>query len=102
MSEEQQHAVIGRTLAEYQAAKKKLAALYAEAERLGNLFTSVGHSLRSNHSLGNQQYGAPQFDPNAWPSGEQLVQINTDIHNASVEKKRLGSLLNEAGFAQPD
>ena len=47
MSEEQEHAAIGKTVEEYGKTKKRLAALLSEADRKGSVLKSVAKGLMS-------------------------------------------------------
>lgn len=101
MSDEQQDAIIGRTLKEYQAAKKKLAALYAESEYFGNYLTAVGHSLRTSHRIRlSGDFSSVGLEK--WPTAEQLKHLADEISATDAEKKRLADLLKIAGFEQPE
>ena len=96
MSEQDQDAIIGRTLREYGDAKKELAALHAEAERIGNDLTGVGHALRTIHSLAGVA-GYSRFDPDSFPTAQQLVKLAAEIKTARDSKDRLGKILSDAG-----
>ena len=96
MSEEQQDAVIGRTLREYKDAKKTLAALYAEAEKIGNDLTGVGQALRSKHALDGVG-GFRAFDSTTFPTVDQLTGLIADIEATRANKNRLSQILKDAG-----
>lgn len=100
MSEADQDAILGRTLRECKAAQTELAALYAEAEHIGNYVTAVGHSLRTNHSLGGVSFGNSivQFDPAMFPTVQRLTTLVAEIATVSAKKDRLEKLLGEAGY----
>jgi hypothetical protein len=101
MSTPEQDAIIGRTLREYGESKKKLAALYAEAERIGNDLTGVGHALRTSHSLAGVP-GFSRFDPAEFPTVDHLVSLASEIERARTDKTRLATILRDAGHQIPD
>lgn len=103
MSEADQDAVIGRTLREMRDAKKELAALHAEAERLGNYLTAMGHALRTNHSLWAGAFGGNtgRLDIKDYPTGDSLMELSRRIDTVGGEKQRLEKLLVEAGYPLP-
>jgi hypothetical protein len=105
MSEDQQDAVLGRTLKEYQAARRHLAALHAEAGSVGHYLSAAGHALKTNHSLYPGEHFGPSsetVDIRKWPTANQITQLVEDIIAAQREKNRLGSLLEDAGFTQSE
>jgi hypothetical protein len=103
MSEDQQDAIIGRTLKEYQTARKTLAALHSQAEYLGNYLGAAGAAIGTNHSLWVEHYGtfSGAVDLEHWPTREQINALIQDIVAAQREKNRLAALLKDAGFEQP-
>lgn len=104
MSEEQENTIIGRTLKEYQAARKHLAALQAEAEYLGNYLSVAGDALRTRHNLWAVDFGisSEDIDLKKWPTADQLKQLVEEIIAAQREKNRLAAILKDAGFEQPE
>jgi len=100
MSMSEQDAIIGRTLREYQEAKKALAALFAEAERFGNYLTAVGHALRAHHSLTSGEFGTHggQLDPDKFPAATKLSELVAEIDQTTATKKRLAETLRNAGY----
>ena len=104
MSEAEQDAVIGRTLREYHDAKKELAALYAEAERLGNYLTAMGHALRTHHSLSSGEFGSygGKLDVDKYPTADGLSELASEIEQVTATKKRLAETLRSAGYDPKD
>ena len=102
MSEEQENAVIGRTLKEYQAAKKRLAALCAEAERIGAYLSIAGHALQTNHNLYAGEHSDGTVDLANWPTAEQLRALIEEIVAVRREKSRRAEILKDAGLDQPE
>jgi hypothetical protein len=104
MSEDQQDAIIGRTLREYQAARKHLAALRAEAESLGHYLIGAGNALRENHNLWSVNNGiySADVDLKKWPTAEELKKLVNEIIAAQGEKNRLAGILKDAGFERPE
>jgi hypothetical protein len=103
MSESDQDAIIGRTLREYRDAKKELSALHAEAERIGNYLTAVGHALLTHHALSSGAYGSygGKIDAREWPTVELLNRLSDDIERTRKNKERFEKLLTEAGYPLP-
>jgi hypothetical protein len=102
MSEDQQDAIIWRTLKEYQAARKRLAALYAQAEYFGDYLSVASHALKTNHSLWAGEHSGGMVDLAKWPTVEQIKQLVDDIVTAQGEKNRRAEILKDAGFEQPE
>jgi hypothetical protein len=103
VSDEQRQAIIGRTLEEYQAARKQLAALHAEAEYLGNYLSAAGDALRRRHSLWTVDFGisSGDVDLTKWPAADQLKRLVQEIFAGQAEKNKLAAILKDAGFEQP-
>lgn len=104
MSDEQQDAVLGRLLREYGNEKKRLVALQAEAERIGNYFTALGHALRKNHSLSAKGFGDWQgnVDLAHLPTPQHIQTLVDDLIHSRINKDSLGRKLEDAGFPSKD
>jgi hypothetical protein len=102
MSQEQENEVLGRTLKEYQAARRRLAALHAEAESLGGYLSTAGYALKTNHTLWAGEHTGGLIDLARWPSAEQITQLLNEIPTAQREKSRLAAILEQSGYKQPE
>ena len=101
MSEEEQAAILWRTLERHQAARKRLAALYAQAEDLGEYMPVASHALKTNHNLWAGEHSGGEVDLEKWPTAAQLKQLVEAIV-AVQREKRLAAILKDAGQPQPD
>lgn len=88
MSEDQKNAVIGRTSKEYQAAKRQLASLYAEAERFGYYLVGAGDVLRLRHNLwlGEHSGLAGDVDLSQWPTADHVRMLLTKSPKPKAKK----------------
>ena len=107
MSEDQENAVIGRTLKQYQAARRRLAVLHAEAERLGDYLIDAGDALKTRHNLWLGEHAIPSedVDLNRRPTADHLsdlVKQIKQIFEAQGENRRFAAILGDAGFRQPE
>jgi hypothetical protein len=102
VSEEQQDAILGRTLKEYQAARKQLGILHAQAEYLGDYLSAAGYALKTNHNLWAGEHSGGEVDLKEWPTADQLKQLVEEIVAAQRKKNRLAEILKDAGFAQSE
>jgi hypothetical protein len=101
VSEEQQNEIIGRTLKEYQGARKKLAALHAQAEYIGEYLSIAALALKKNHSLYAGEHSGGLVDLAQWPTVDEIKQLVEDINATQGEKNRRSEILKDAGFEQP-
>ena len=103
MSAEEQDAVLGRMLREHGEPKKKLVALHAEAERIGNLFTALGHALRTSHDLHASGFASHgHVDLALLPDQATIKQLVEQIAQVESRKKHLASQLLGAGYNLKD
>jgi hypothetical protein len=104
MSEDQENALLGQAVKDYQAAKRRLACLHAEAERLGNYLVAAGDALRLRHNLWLGEHCIPsgELDLTRWPTSDQIQGLVKEIFTAQGEKSRLAEHLKDAGFPQPE
>lgn len=105
MSSEEQDRILGRVLREHGEAKAKLAALHAEAERLGSYFNELSAALRKNHSLDFRWVSAGQPGSTAlndYPSKADLEQLAEDIREVTDARNALAARLRAAGYEVKD
>lgn len=103
MSDEQQHEILGRTVEEFLTAKRKLAALHAQAEYVGAYLAKAGDALRERHSLWVIDYDLTpghELDLGAWPTAADLTRLVQEIKAVQSEKNRLAAILDDAGYPQ--
>jgi hypothetical protein len=103
MSEDERDAIIGRTVRQHNEAVRDLAALYAESEHIGNFLTTLGHALRTSHSLYAGSFGSSSgtVDLDKLPTRERLEQLVADLKTAHANRDRLADILRSAGFEPP-
>ena len=102
MSDEQQKAILWGTLEKYQAARKHLAALHAHAEDLGDYLSVASHALKTNHNLWAGEHSGGLVDLEKWPTASQLKELVEETIAVQREIRRLGEILKDAGFPQPE
>ena len=103
MSDEQQLAAIGRTVEDYAACKKKLAALEGEAIKEGNMLFEIGNALRTADrggasglvALVNSRIG--QF-----PTADSIRILAQDIKTEFDRKNQLYAALKNMGIEPKD
>jgi hypothetical protein len=101
MSDEEQNQILGSTVEEFVAAKKKLAALHAKAEHLGIYLAKAGDALRERHSLWVIDYEMTpghELDLKNWPTADELKRLVQEIRATQNEKSRLAGILEDAGY----
>jgi hypothetical protein len=98
VSDEQQKAILWGTLGKYQAARKRLAALQAQAEDLGNYLSIASYALKTNHNLWAGEHSGGMVDLEQWPTADQIKQLIEEIVATQTEKNRRAAILKDAGF----
>lgn len=103
MSEEQEHAAIGKTVEEYGKTKKRLAALLSEADRKGSVLKSVAKGLMSySRTAGAVRCGDTPEGMDHLPSREEVQALVQDILEALKRKENLVEQLRQAGVDPKD
>jgi len=106
MSTEEQQAAIGRTVEQYAASKKKLAALQSEATKIGNSLTEIGQSLRTSHQVGLASVGTitatVERARSSFPTVDTLMELTSDIKTEMEQKQHLRAALTEMGIEPKD
>ena len=103
MSEEQEHAAIGKTVEEYGKIRKRLAALLSEADRKGNVLHSVARGLMSqNNSTGGVRFGDLPEELDFLPQPGEVQKLVQDILEALKRKQTLVDQLRQAGVDPKD
>jgi hypothetical protein len=105
MSRDDQDLAIGRTMTEYAEIRKTLAALYAEAHRLGRELEMLSYYLvenPGNHLAPRLKNGAPLPDMSDYPTGEEIRQLSREILTAQKRKAELSASLKEFGMEPKD
>jgi hypothetical protein len=105
VSEEQQNEILESTRQRFMAAKRQLAAIYEQAERLGIYLAQAGDALRERHSLWVIEYDMTpghELDLNSWPIADALRALDKDIKATWKEKNRLADTLERAGYPRPE
>ncbi len=96
MSNEEQHEIVGRSVAEYGQVRQNLAAHLAEAERLGGILVSIGVSLRSDHGGGLKQ-GLRPDKLGALPTQQRISEVVEEVIKLRLRKTQLAAQLEELG-----
>ena len=95
MTEEEQDAIIGRTLREYQKEVKHLSCLQAKAAEVSGSFSEVARALRSPYSIFDQSKDELRMEQGKLPT--KLPDIN-DARNLLIEipsvKEKMEQLKN--------
>jgi hypothetical protein len=100
VSDEQQKAILWEALEKYQAARKRLAALYAQAENLGDYLSVASHALGANHTLWAGEHSGGMVDLAKWPTADHIKQLVEEIFSVQAQKNRLAEILKDAGAEQ--
>lgn len=106
MSEQEEHAIIGKTVAEYRQAKTRLASL--EGKRVAYLSKlRAAISFLDPSTPGVQRYGGDfggrwKDVVSELPSKDELVMLGDAITEALAEKQRLSKSLSDLGLNLKD
>jgi hypothetical protein len=119
MTEQDQDAIVGRTLCELRDIKEKLAKLREQARGLADSFDLVAHRVRSNLELlrfdrentntrfvqestrSSYRDAQPHLPKMESLDLKHLISIRDEIRAAILEKERLEKSLEEMGFSSP-
>lgn len=109
MTEEDQDAAIGRMVTSFSQAKKRRAALMAEADQIGRVVKAVGVALQSTHSIrafsdGDARHGGhfagqdiPPFKE--YPAAARVNELVEELRTVSAEIRQLRASLKDAGLS---
>jgi hypothetical protein len=104
VSEEDQSAIIGKTVTEYAAIRKQLTALLSEAARMGEQFRRWAHYLHPNVEYTNTDLRSEGESPelSRLPTREEVKTIVSETLAAIQAKRVLRSRLVEYGVDLKD
>lgn len=101
MSEQEQDAVIGRTVREHTTAKQKLAALIAQSHKHAGDLRTVAEQLKPKFdATGNEPNHSPEIFTKAfarYPSKEELTALMDDMDATKTVVKELAASLRGMG-----
>ena len=104
MSTEEQQAAIGRTVEEYAASKKKLAALQSDAGKISNSLYEIVQALRASNRQGASSVGALgaiiNKEVSNLPTTDSLIALAQNIKTEMERKEQLHVLLKNMGSSR--
>jgi hypothetical protein len=99
VSDEEQQAAEGRTMEEYVECSRMLAALLAEATRVGNDLTQIGQSLRT---IADAHSNGITGEASKIPTPDSVRQLASEIFTEMDRKRQLRLSLRNMGLDLKD